>query len=178
MKRLFIAIPLAEPIKDVLGKNRPVLSGMRWIARGNLHLTLCFLGEVPESAQRRLEHELAAMDASPFMLEVQGIGTFGGQAPRVLWAGIGRGGSDLVALQRQVSTAVKCAGLQQSSQKYAPHITLARLRGVQAADLAPYLESVQYTSFGLMPVREMVMYASELRPEGAVYTVEYCRTLG
>jgi 2'-5' RNA ligase len=45
--RLFVAIDLPWPLRDRLAGLATGIMGARWMARENLHLTLRFIGEVP-----------------------------------------------------------------------------------------------------------------------------------
>src|SRR5690606_39982385 len=71
---------------------------IRWVAPENLHITLRFLGSVPE---RRLADVAGALaEASrlvgPFLLELGSCGYFPPRGtPRVLWVGVAAGGDQL-----------------------------------------------------------------------------------
>ena len=74
--RLFIAIGLDDPVKDLLCRAQRQLKrqalGGRFSRRENLHLTLAFLGEAPDI--RRAAIALDQIQAAPFSLAVQGLG--------------------------------------------------------------------------------------------------------
>ena len=76
--RLFIAIGLDDPVKDLLCRAQRQLKrqalGGRFSRRENLHLTLAFLGEAPDI--RRAAIALDQIPAAPFSLAVQGLGYF------------------------------------------------------------------------------------------------------
>jgi 2'-5' RNA ligase len=108
----------------------------------HLHLTLCFVGDVPEAllAERKgaLDAALAraAAAAAPLALCVEGSGAFpDARRARVLWAGVvddpraGRPGA-LAALQRDLARELAAAGLAplDGGRPFRPHLTLARPR--------------------------------------------------
>src|SRR5687768_4429915 len=91
--RVFIAIELPEDIRralaDVQRQLRPVTSSARWVPAESIHLTLKFLGEVPETRIVDVDESLAGLTWLPFQVVVSGVGFFpGARSPRVLWAGL------------------------------------------------------------------------------------------
>lgn len=92
--RLFAAITLDEPVRRALIKAQDELrqSGAeaRWVEPVNIHLTLRFLGEVPESLVPKLTEALTKACAGhrAFSMDIVGLGAFPNPArPRVVWAG-------------------------------------------------------------------------------------------
>ena len=98
-RRLFVALEPPEPVRRRLaaladelrrGAGRAA-DEIRWVAPENVHLTLQFLGAVPEERVAGVEAALraAAAGARPLALEVRGAGGFpNARRPRVLWAGL------------------------------------------------------------------------------------------
>ena len=87
--RLFIAIGLDDPVKDLLCRAQRQLKrqalGGRFSRRENLHLTLAFLGEAPDI--RRAAIALDQIQAAPFSLAVQGLGYFPSAKGQTWWMG-------------------------------------------------------------------------------------------
>lgn len=154
--RLFFAIEADPATRAALTaaaeRYRPLTGKARWTQRENLHLTLHFLGEYPESALPVLETVLSAAAAglSPFSLTVCGAGTFG-RRDDILWLGLAAcldRSHPLQRLYHQLQQALAAAGLPGDNRPYAPHITIARevrllppagwpdLAGAPSADLA------------------------------------------
>lgn len=135
--RLFVAIVPPPPVQKALAGQvdplRAAWPALRWASADAWHLTLAFLGEVPDPARPGLEHRLerAAGRHGALDMAVQGAGTFPGAArARVLWAGIQ---ADQVALRKlagSVAAGARRAGAPppDEGRRYRPHITLARLR--------------------------------------------------
>lgn len=131
MPRLFIAIPLPEPVSDRLLDTMEGLEGARWLDADNLHITLRFVGEVDRHTAEDLAAELGRIAAPPFPLEITGVGHFEKSSrhssrPHAIWAGVAAS-APLEALRRQVEHACVIVGLGHEERRYAPHITLARL---------------------------------------------------
>lgn len=141
--RLFVAIDpppaaLAE-LDAALGPTRTVAPpGLRWTRPEQWHLTLAFLGEVPDTGVPALTAALAdalgeAMGDTPMRLRLAGGGCFG---DRVLWVGVAGDSRALRTLAEDVAAAARGAGIEPSAAPYRPHLTLARA-GPERADLRP-----------------------------------------
>ena len=103
--RLFVAILLSEPVKDMLMQTirqlqSAVLDG-RFSHRENLHLTLAFLGE---SSLKPAQQALHQLSGPSFAMTVEGVGRFRRDGGDILWAGV-RKNPDLSALAQQVQLA-------------------------------------------------------------------------
>ena len=84
--RAFAAIALPEAVRFELmlvGHGLPV---PKPVPPENLHLTLVFLGELPEPVVADIDLALAAVRAPGFELGFAGLGLFGGAKPRVAFA--------------------------------------------------------------------------------------------
>jgi RNA 2',3'-cyclic 3'-phosphodiesterase len=136
-KRLFIAVdPSAEAVAHlgamvdglrVSAANAPGHS-TRLTRRENWHITVAFLGDVPEA---RVDVATAVMvqvgsDVTPLSLRVEGGGTFGGHRDPILWAGIGGEVDGLRRLARLLQRAVRRARLPVDDRPPRPHLTIAR----------------------------------------------------
>ncbi|SNX74607.1 2'-5' RNA ligase [Cereibacter ovatus] len=125
MIRAFVAIPLPEAVRSALAVQQFLLPLPRKVEPETFHLTLCFLGEVPDAVLEAAHEGFAAIVAPSFPLEIAGLGMFGGERPRVVWAGV-RAGQPLERLQAKVERAARVAGAEPDSRKFTPHITLGR----------------------------------------------------
>ena len=121
--RLFTAIDLSKPMKDTLinAQNEMYDGGVRgnFTPEENLHLTLAFIGEVPE-AEPALD-ALSNVSFSPFELALEGLGCFGD----LWWAGM-RPSPPLSALARRVRRALAEGGIPFDRKRFSPHVTLIR----------------------------------------------------
>ena len=88
MPRLFAGIELPEDIRDLISDLEMPLPGVRWIDNDNLHLTLRFFGDIDNGQARELSGFLGGIDVPAFEMRLNGLGTFGGNDPRTLWAGV------------------------------------------------------------------------------------------
>jgi RNA 2',3'-cyclic 3'-phosphodiesterase len=172
-RRLFIGLEIPElDCGAALASVAEPLAGVRWLTDGMLHLTLAFIGEVADSARGPLENALAAIRVPPFLLRIEGVGTFGKPRPTVIWAGVGSGHPHLFALHKAVHDALFAAGLNPELRAFHPHITLARVRDASAESLRPFLRKHADSRFCRAEFRSFVLFSSQLQPEGACHTVE------
>jgi 2'-5' RNA ligase len=171
-KRLFIALELPDSYRQTLADLDPHVRGVRWLPPDQLHMTLSFIGQVDANDEEALHKALSEVRVPGFFLPIQGLGTFGGARPTVVWAGVGRGHPHLFALHKYVQDAVLRAGLEPDLKRFHPHITLARANGVSAAALLPFLRRHASAEFGLWKVAGFALFSSILRPDGAIYTLE------
>jgi 2'-5' RNA ligase len=145
--RLFVAVPVAEHVREAVGRLMEGLAGApidvrgpgqpRWVSVQGLHLTLRFLGATPDTRLAELSEAVsdAARGVAPFRVELNGGGAFpNAQRPRVLWIGIGRGEAELVALSRRLNDGLHRLGWPLDDRPLQAHLTLARTDGVQGAD--------------------------------------------
>ncbi|MGP1394822.1 MAG: RNA 2',3'-cyclic phosphodiesterase [Inquilinaceae bacterium] len=169
MLRLFVALPVPEPIRRHLALLEGGVPGARWIEADNLHVTLRFLGEIGEDRAADLDAALARIAAPPVALTVAGVGLFGTpRRARMLWAGIERT-DPLRALHDRVDRAAVAAGLPPDDRKFMPHITLARLRQAPMERVGRWLADHALAAAGAVTVDRFVLYRSHLGGEGAFY---------
>lgn len=181
--RAFVALEPGEAARAAIAALQAHLAAavppraVRWTRPEQCHLTLRFLGQVPRAHLTALEQHLAdaAAASAGFALELGAPGAFPDlEAPRVLWVGLGGGLEALARLVQRVETAVAGFGDHREERPFHPHLTLGRVavrdRRV-ARGLAEQMARAPRPSACAWSVREFRLYRSELRPEGAVYSV-------
>lgn len=144
------------------------------------HLTLSFLGEVPDEATPALA---AALDAAcagetAFTLQLHGVGAFPHpQRPRVVWAGA-RPEPALDRLAARTRAALQEAGFPGDGKPFRVHLTLARTRSPRGnAAVAEFVRRHADAPLPGLPVREVRLYRSTLHPQGARYDVMHAASL-
>ncbi len=178
--RAFIAIKLAPEIQDTLRLLQEELrgssAGVTWVAPGNLHLTLKFLGEIDEATLGKavsIVEECAA--ASPaFTLSVAGCGAFPNtRRPRVIWAGVTIGSNEMKRLANTLEDKLQKIGIPKEDRAFSSHITLGRVRspGYDPGRASCLEQKKDYlTSAPLaMRVTTVTLFKSTLAPTGPVY---------
>lgn len=187
--RLFVAIELPREVRAALKdleqelQQRPGLSALRWVRLEGIHITLKFLGERPADHRPPIDTAVqrAVEGIPPFDLRLGRLGTFGGSAPRVLWVDVEGDIETLKRLQSQVERELRPLGFPTEKRDYSPHLTLARIQPERSRSVAqPLQAAIAQTAApaAVIPVREIVLMKSDLRPTGAVYTRLLAASLG
>ncbi len=168
--RCFVAIAIPDHLRDALVSVQSRLPLGRPVARENLHLTLAFLDEQPEDRLEELHVELDRIRAAAFTLSLSGLGCFGGDKPRLIFADASPS-PELEDLHRKVLGAARRAGITIARRRFHPHVTLARMRpGTgDAARIAAAISGLGDRPFPVMHVRSMSLFRSDLRPDGPIY---------
>jgi 2'-5' RNA ligase len=140
-RRLFFAVdPSEEARADLLRALAPLRGEPgepHWTAPTRWHLTLLFLGAVPDD---RLPDVVAAAAPAmagtpPLTLRLSGGGRFGSlRRPQVVWTGLEGDVAALVELAERLRAAVQALDLPVEDRPFRPHLTLGRWRPGRPAD--------------------------------------------
>jgi 2'-5' RNA ligase len=131
------------------------------------HLTLKFLGDVPDNQVDEIKERLRLVKFEHFSVSTDKIGTFPSENYiKVIWVGL-KDGNKVVELQQKVEKALE--GLFPKDSRFHPHITLARVMFVKdkagftkkIKDIKPEPKEFSINSFKLIK--------STLTGEGPVY---------
>jgi 2'-5' RNA ligase len=171
--RLFVALDLPAPVKRSLEPLAKGLGDVRWATPDQQHLTLRFIGEVGNGAMHDVVEALATVPATPFELTLKGLGHFPPRGePRVLWVGVEKS-AELASLKRRIDRALGDAGFPPESRKFAPHVTLARIRDpLSPTRLGTYLMRHNLYRSQPFPISSFHLYSSWLRADGAEHQLE------
>ena len=170
--RSFLAVDLPDDVRAALVRVGDRLPGaVRRVRPEALHLTLRFLGDIDdEQVPALIEALRAATRRAPASLVLAGGGAFPSPVrPRVLWAGLRGDLEELHDLARAVEQAVVAAGLPPEPRPFHPHVTLGRVKGRVPRRVVDELAALP--DLGEVPLDAVVLYESELLPEGARHTV-------
>jgi len=170
--RLFVAIDLPDAAKDqILTLREQDLPPGRWSRREALHLTLHFIGDVPEAVARAYQGVLGDVNAAAFDLRIESVGQFPiNDRPRVIWAGV-ENTPDLRALHEAVGGALEREGFRRERRRFHPHITLMRFRKpIRRGAASRWLNAHIDFTVAPFPVAQFTLFESDLQPSGAVYS--------
>ncbi len=174
MIRLFVGIALPPELRLRLSLLAAGLPGARWVDPGNYHLTLRFIGEVDEGVAADIDDALLGLKAPGFAVTLAGVGHFG---TRMLWAGVERDPA-LQHLHDKVESALVRLGLAPDDRRYAPHVTLARLKMVPEGRLEAWLGERALFRAEPFAVERFSLIASYLTKSGAIYEDQADYALG
>ncbi len=178
MIRSFLAIELPEPILkkigEVQGDLKSAHAGVGWTNPEKIHLTLKFFGNIEES---RIDLIFKSIEEPirktlPFSLKVRGVGAFPHlKNPRVIWIGLVDEREVLTSLQKQIETQLEKVGFQPENRPFHPHLTLGRMKLSRGKEgLVGRMERHREEDFGDFQVERVVLFKSDLKPSGPIYT--------
>ena len=175
--RSFIAVDLDDPnIRDrIVGAQQGLVqtrAALKVVEPGIMHLTLRFLGEIPQSTVELVKGAMNELRFRPFEVEFSGLGVFPNiRRISVVWVGITKGQEQLSDIFNQLEPKLRQFGLPADNKGFSPHMTIARVRSALNKEaLAKYVEGLSEQEFGRMPVNSVRLKKSTLTPKGPVYT--------
>jgi 2'-5' RNA ligase len=178
MIRSFIAIDLPEATRHGLAAVQEQLkqsgAGVRWVKPGSIHLTLKFLGNIHPAQVEDIALAVAQeiRDEPPITLGAAGLGAFPSRRkPRVIWIGMEGEVQRLNGIQARVENALEPLGFVREKRAFRPHLTIGRVkdrRRLQA--LSDAMATLDMEPFNSFDADEIILYKSDLRPTGAIYT--------
>jgi 2'-5' RNA ligase len=178
MIRSFLAVDLPDTLRPQLalvqGELKKSGADVRWVAVGNIHLTLKFFGNLPDpeiGPITQAAREVAASQA-PFELQVTNAGAFPStKSPRVIWLGLGGDLIPLAQMYHQLEKAFAALGHLPEGRAFNPHLTLGRVKSpANRHRLAQMLEKLPPLNWPPFQVNEIILFRSTLTPQGSIYT--------
>ena len=178
MVRTFLAINLPDREKERLAEAvehwRRYRAAVRWTASSRLHLTLKFLGDVPEDAIEDIVESCSktASEHAAFEMRATVSGVFPSlKRPRILWVGLASvPQAALHALQQGIEQALEDAGFSREERPFSPHITVGRVKS--GKNIRQLMEDFMTYEPGGNPftVDSFALYSSTLTPRGPIYS--------
>lgn len=172
--RAFLAVAPPDDVLDAVEERvaplRNRMVGIRWTTRPQWHLTLQFLGKVPDLEALVDTVGVAVQAMPPMQLHLGGAGAFPRPLrARVLWVGLAEGAATLAELYRAATDATGPLGYRVESRPFHAHLTLARIP--DPADVRALVEAIGDEPVGpAWTATEVVCFQSTLRRTGAEYT--------
>ena len=155
--RLFVAILFEEKNKEFLNDVTQKLRGQALLGnttrQENLHLTLAFIGEVPDSACKKVCAVMDVIKSAPFSLTFSEFGKFSKDEEDLYWLGA-QPCQELETLQKQLLEALLANQIPVDQKPFKPHITLGRRMVMEdgfseeefAAQIVPVTQKVKAIS--------------------------------
>ncbi|MBM4003144.1 MAG: RNA 2',3'-cyclic phosphodiesterase [Planctomycetes bacterium] len=170
--RTFVAVELAGGVKkraeSLIKKLQELAADIAWVPTRNMHLTLKFLGNVPDvelnDVCRVVKNAVATVE--PFEIVFRGLGAFPNlRQPRTLWLGVEHGSQEIIELQQAVEQSLQSLRFPKENRRFLPHLTLGRVHvssGPILEDLADMIEDQADYDGDLTVVDEVVVMSSFL----------------
>lgn len=127
--RLFIAINFDKEFKDIIEnigtKVKECSLQGKFVDKEYFHLTVEFLGEIPESKVESIKNIMNKIAAKSFLLKLEEIGFFNRKEGDIYWIGIEKS-EELLKIKSQLYKMLKEEGFNVEKRKYKPHLTIGR----------------------------------------------------
>lgn len=174
LMRLFLSVNFPEHMIPELNRQieklRKVSRNIRWTKPENIHLTLKFLGDIPDENVSSIVAVLRsdAVSVQQFKVSVKGIGFFpNAKRPRIIWAGVDEGAKELSSLAKEIEEKMIKAGIGKEKWPFTPHATIGRVRIGRKVKL-DMQQSFEVSSFD---VKSFKLMKSVLTSSGPEYEV-------
>jgi 2'-5' RNA ligase len=177
--RSFLAFELPVDIKRIImaisEDVRQLPLDVRWVNVTNIHITIVFMGDVQEEQIKPIQGIIrdVCLGYGPFSIAIKGIGLFGSRRnPRVLWIGLDGAIDRMGYFRDDLQKKLRSFGIKEEKRRFKPHLTLGRFRkGARAgAHLNDFLSNHHDLTSPDCTIKELVLFKSDLRPGGAVYS--------
>lgn len=176
--RTFIAIELPDNIRSFINKIQEDMKSygfkMRWVRPESIHITLKFLGDINKADTEKITEAMsqAAKGRPPVSLRVKGIGVFPGiKRPRVIWMGLNGDTFPLIELQKAIDENLGKLGIPKEKRPFKGHLTLARAKGnIDSKKLLDAMKAFGAFESETFIADKVILFKSDLKPTGAVYT--------
>jgi len=177
--RAFLAIEPAEDILQELSRlqeklKREISGRISWTKPQGQHLTLKFFGDISAEDVKNIcsavENRIASV--SSLNLKIEKLGVFpDARRPRVLWCGVSGDGEKLLLLQKQLEADFEGIGFPGEDRPFRAHLTLGRIKEPHGlTGISEALTKHNAYAAGVFECRQLILFQSNLLPQGAVYT--------
>jgi len=169
--RCFVAVELPRTMQEEIGRlqSRIATDGLRLVKPELVHITIKFLGDVPEGNVGPVTEALGRVRFAPFPVRVLGMGAFPGRAVRVVWLGLA---GNFQELYLNVEQALKPLGFAPEARGFSPHATLGRVARPDAEmnrRLCARIANFAALDLGSFTVDRFYLKKSTLTPGGPIY---------
>jgi 2'-5' RNA ligase len=178
MIRSFIAIDFPDEtrkaLEDIQKELQQCGAGVRWVKPSSIHLTLKFLGNIHPTQVEDIALAVAQeiRDHPPITLRAAGLGAFPNlRKPRVIWIGMEGEVQRLKGIQARIENALEPLGFVREKRGFRPHLTIGRVKDRRwLQSLVDAMATLDMKPFNSFDADEIILYKSDLRPTGAIYT--------
>jgi len=169
----YVGLPLPCDVADVLEKAQGGLHADEMVPKECFFTSIVELGELADDVIGDIRWALANVRVGPFYMNVTGVDTLGGNAPRVVYAGTDTP-NGLKELHTQICREVRKAGVPLALERLAPFITIAEFDELGPNDLRQimsFLSRREAMKVGPFPVTDFNLIVMREDEEGLVQEV-------
>jgi len=175
--RCFVAVECDDEqvlsgFRDVGARLKATGADLKTVETENVHLTLKFLGEIPEARAMEVAEAIREIHFQPFSFKVEEVGVFPSTSrPNVVWAGITDGTAELTKVFEDMDKRLSKLGFERERRRFSPHLTICRVRsGRNRAQLVAELAELRDMVFGSVKVDRITLKRSVLTRQGPIYS--------
>jgi len=170
-----LPVEIREQIRVISKELKKTALPVRWVKVDNIHLTILFLGSVDEDTIGDIEEKVNVVvkGFSAFKTKLNAVGAFPHwRRPRVIWIGLNGDIGRLSNLRNKLLEELKVLGFMPEKRPFRPHLTLGRFKGPidRGEDMKWILDRYRDINSDLYQLNELILYKSDLKPDGPVYT--------
>jgi len=170
-----LPVEIREQIRVISKELKKTALPVRWVKADNIHLTILFLGSVDEDTIDDIEEKanLVVKGFSAFRIRLNAVGVFPHwRRPRVIWIGLNGDIGRLSDLRDELQEELKALGFMPEKRPFRAHLTLGRFKGPidRDEDMKWILDRYRDINSDLYQLNEFILYKSDLKPDGPVYT--------
>jgi 2'-5' RNA ligase len=169
--RCFVAVELPSHMREEIGRlqSHIATNGLRLVKPELVHITIKFLGELPQEKVGQVAEALGKVKATPFPVQVIGMGAFPGRSVRVVWLGLE---GNFQELYQKVEQAMVPLGFSPEARGFSPHVTLGRVGRPNAEmnrKLGAKIADLSSQDLGSFTVDRFYLKKSTLTRGGPIY---------
>jgi 2'-5' RNA ligase len=175
--RSFIAIEIKSNniLREIIRIQKNLLTSqadLKNVEPENIHITLKFMGSVPESQIEKIKKIVKEQGIEPFDINLQGIGVFPKiNRPRTIWLGINKGATQITNIWKKLEKELTAIGVEPDRRRFHPHLTISRVRsGRNRDELINILQELRNVEVGDYEINHISLKKSVLTPRGPIYT--------
>jgi 2'-5' RNA ligase len=172
--RTFVALELKDQgVKRKIAElQRAVLATgaqAKAVEQENLHLTLKFIGDLPEASAEPVIGSLRTIVMPPFTAHFKGLGVFPSSSRiNVVWLGVAEGAETIGALSTLVKEKLAAYG---RPEDFRAHLTIIRVKGGRNLnELSEAVRKLSEEEGGNVEFTEFQLKKSVLTPSGPLYS--------
>lgn len=170
--RAFIEVEPPLEVRERIRAAQPRMQGLKPIPLEQLHMTMAFLGNLTDTEMERARRALAHLDAKAFDVGLKGVGLLSARNHGILFVKAETGARELSGLHALIREALAPAQLVLENREFLSHLTIARVKDMRlcGSALESYISKNVNTDFGSFSCSSVKLEASQLTPEGPIYT--------
>ena len=177
--RSFLAFELSPEMKSkmsgVYENVRKSHLQVRWVRPEGIHITVVFMGDVREEDIAGIGNEMGKVcsEFAPFQASLKGMGCFPScRNPRVIWIGLEGDVERMSSLRDELQKPLASFGVRAEKRRFNPHLTLGRFKkpSRDEDEIGKLIDAYQDLKSQVCSLHELVLFKSDLKPGGAIYT--------